>query len=116
MESLNLKPVEKIEGEIFLPGSKSLSIRALLLAALAEGRTEISNLLDADDIHRMLEALRKLGIAWGQAGDRCVVPGNGGPFVAEQPVELYLGNAGTALRPLCAALGLGRGTFTLTGD
>jgi len=118
MESLRLKPVKKIEGDIFLPGSKSLSNRALLLAALAEGWTEITNLLDADDIRRMLEALRQLGIAWELSEDRtrCLVPGNGGPFLVTQLLELYLGNAGTALRPLCAVLGLGRGTFTLTGD
>jgi len=118
MESLRLSPIQKIEGEIHLPGSKSLSNRALLLAALADGVTTIDNLLDSDDVRRMLEALDKLGIATELSENRthCVVTGNGGPFHAAEPLELFLGNAGTAIRPLCAALCLGRGTFTLTGE
>jgi len=118
MEQLALKPIEKIAGDIFLPGSKSLSNRALLLASLAHGVTEITNLLDADDIRRMLDALRLLGVRYELSQDRtgCIVHGNGGPFVTDQPLNLDLGNAGTAMRPLCAALCLGFGTFTLTGD
>ncbi len=80
MESMRLKPVERIDGEIFLPGSKSLSNRALLLAALAEGRTEITNLLDSDDVRRMLDALNRLGVPLELSQDRmrCVVIGAGG--------------------------------------
>jgi 3-phosphoshikimate 1-carboxyvinyltransferase len=118
MEQLTLQPVRNVEGEIFLPGSKSLSNRALLLAALAEGVTEIHNLLDADDIRRMRDALHLLGIPCEFSDDntRCVVHGQGGPLVSSRPLEFHLGNAGTALRPLTAILGLGRGSFVLTGD
>ncbi|MEZ4705980.1 MAG: 3-phosphoshikimate 1-carboxyvinyltransferase [Caldilineaceae bacterium] len=118
METLTLAPIAKIDGEINLPGSKSVSNRALLLAALAEGETEITNLLRSDDINHMLGALRKLGVAYtlSDDGTRCTITGNGGPFQQVEPTELYLGNAGTAMRPLCAALCLGQGEFTLTGE
>jgi 3-phosphoshikimate 1-carboxyvinyltransferase len=118
MESLTLAPIVKVEGVINLPGSKSLSNRALLLAALAVGETEITNLLDSDDIRHMLGALRQLGVNYQLSSDktRCTVAGNGGPFVCSQPLELFLGNAGTAMRPLTAALTLGRGEFVLTGE
>src|SRR5690349_14071472 len=118
MESLRLDPVDKIEGEIHLPGSKSLSNRALLLAVLAEGRTIINNLLDSDDIRHMLASLSQLGISLELSGDRrsCTVVGNGGPLRTREPQELFLGNAGTAFRPLCAALCLGEGSYTLTGE
>ena len=118
MDALTLQPIAKIEGEINLPGSKSLSNRALLLAALANGETEIVNLLDSDDIRHMLNALQRLGVAYTRStdGTRCTVMGKGGPFNIDGAVELYLGNAGTAMRPLRAALCLGRGEFTLTGE
>lgn len=118
MQSLKLDPISKIDGEINLPGSKSLSNRALLLAALAEGTTIITNLLDSDDISHMLNALEKLGIQYELSEDKtqCTVVGNGGAINSETAQELYLGNAGTAMRPLCAALCLGQGEFTLTGE
>ena len=118
MNSLTLKPIAKIEGEVNLPGSKSLSNRALLIAALAEGTTKITNLLDSDDTRHMLNALQKLGVDYTLSEDRteCIVTGNGGPFETDQPLELFLGNAGTAMRPLTAALTLGRGEYLLTGE
>jgi len=118
MDSLTLPPIAKINGEINLPGSKSLSNRALLLAALADGETEITNLLASDDIAHMLNALQKLGVRYQLSADktRCLVVGNGGPFYCEGVTELFLGNAGTAMRPLSAALTLGRGEFILTGE
>lgn len=118
MNSLTLKPIAKIEGEVNLPGSKSLSNRALLIAALAEGTTKITNLLDSDDTRHMLNALQKLGVQYTLSEDRteCVVTGNGGPFETDQPLELFLGNAGTAMRPMTAALTLGRGEYLLTGE
>lgn len=118
MKSLTLKPISKVNGEINLPGSKSLSNRVLLLAALARETTEITNLLDSEDISHMLTALRKLGVQIERSADekRCVVTGNGGAFHVDGTLELYLGNAGTAMRPLCAALCLGRGEFLLTGE
>ncbi|WP_427977646.1 3-phosphoshikimate 1-carboxyvinyltransferase [Agarivorans sp.] len=118
MEQLTLQPISRINGEINLPGSKSVSNRALLLAALAEGETVLSNLLDSDDIRHMLNALKKLGVDYQLSDDRsrCRVNGLGRAFVLEQAEELFLGNAGTAMRPLCAALCLSQGEFTLTGE
>lgn len=118
MDSLKLEPISKVDGVINLPGSKSLSNRALLLAALADGVTEIRNLLDSDDIRHMLNALTKIGISYKLSEDKtvCKVTGNAGAFENDQPLELFLGNAGTAMRPLCAALCLGKGEYTLTGE
>lgn len=118
MESLTLDPIAKVEGTINLPGSKSLSNRALLLAGLAKGTTEITNLLDSDDTRHMLGALRKLGVTYELSTDRtqCQITGLGGPFISDDTLELFLGNAGTAMRPLCAALCLGHGEFVLTGE
>lgn len=118
MNTLTLKPISKIDGEINLPGSKSLSNRALLLAALAEGTTEIFNLLESDDTRHMLNALKQLGIKYTLSEDntQCTIEGNGGPISSEKAQELFLGNAGTAMRPLCAALCLGEGRYLLTGE
>jgi len=118
MEQLTLEPIDKVSGEVNVPGSKSLSNRALLLAALAEGETELTNLLDSDDISHMLNALTKLGVAYQLSDDktRCVVQGNNGAFSVAEPVELFLGNAGTAMRPLCAALAASEVDSVLTGE
>lgn len=118
MDSLTLQPIQSVKGIVNLPGSKSLSNRALLLAALATGTTQIKNLLDSDDIRHMLDALKILNVKYQLSDDHteCVVEGNGGALNFEGECELYLGNAGTAMRPLCAALCLGQGSFTLTGE
>ncbi|MGE4262030.1 3-phosphoshikimate 1-carboxyvinyltransferase [Shewanella sp.] len=118
MKELHLAHVAHFSGEVNIPGSKSISNRALLLAALAKGKTELTNLLDSDDIRHMLAALSKLGIEYELSADktRCVVNGNAGPFSAAAPLTLFLGNAGTAMRPLCAALTLSVGQFDLTGE
>lgn len=118
MEQLTLNPIDKINGEVFLPGSKSLSNRALLIAALANGVTKITNLLVSDDINHMLNALRTLGIDYtlSDCGTECTVVGNNGFFSTNKPLELYLGNAGTAMRPLCAALAASEGEYVLTGE
>jgi len=118
MNTLTLKPIVKIEGTINLPGSKSLSNRALLLAALAEGTTTISNLLESDDTRHMLHALKQLGIKYTLSEDKteCTIVGNAGAISSDVPQELFLGNAGTAMRPLCAALCLGKGDYVLTGE
>lgn len=117
MESLTLKPIGRVDGTITLPGSKSVSNRALLLAALARGTTTLENLLASDDTGHMLASLAALGIdcSHNAASARCRVRGIGAPF-AQENLELYLGNAGTAMRPLCAALCLGSGTYRLTGE
>jgi len=118
MNTLTLKPISKIEGEINLPGSKSLSNRALLLAALAQGTTKITNLLESDDTRHMLNALKQLGIRYTLSEDKteCTVTGNAGAIHSTDLQELFLGNAGTAMRPLCAALCLGSGSYLLTGE
>lgn len=118
METLTLAPLKKVRGEVTLPGSKSLSNRILLLAALAKGETRISNLLDSDDVSHMLNALQKLGVSYTLSDDRtqCTVQGLGQRFSVSEPVELFLGNAGTAVRPLTAALCLSEGEFTITGE
>ncbi|MBV1790569.1 3-phosphoshikimate 1-carboxyvinyltransferase [Marinobacterium sp. D7] len=117
MDTLTLSPLTHASGEVQLPGSKSLSNRILLLAALAEGETTVTNLLDSDDVRHMLNALTLLGVRYELAEDRrsCKVQGVAGPFKADK-AELFLGNAGTAMRPLTAALCLGQGEFTLTGE
>lgn len=118
MERLKLFPIARVEGTVNLPGSKSVSNRALLLAALAQGTTRLTNLLDSDDIRHMLDALKQLGVQYELSDDKtkCVVHGLGRAFSANEPLSLFLGNAGTAMRPLCAALCLGSGEFTLTGE
>lgn len=118
MESLTLQPIARVDGTINLPGSKSVSNRALLLAALAHGKTVLTNLLDSDDVRHMLNALAALGVSYTLSADRtrCEIIGNGGPLHAEGALELFLGNAGTAMRPLAAALCLGSNDIVLTGE
>ena len=101
-------------GTVTLPGSKSISNRVLLLAALAEGKTEIHHLLDSDDTGRMLEALEALGVTIERRDSHCVVTGVGGRF-ATAKADLFLGNAGTAIRPLTAVLALAGGSYRLSG-
>ena len=117
MNSLTLGPLSQANGEIQIPGSKSLSNRILLLATLAKGTTKITNLLDSDDIRHMLNSLSKLGVKYQleDQGTTCIVEGLGGPIQADQ-ADLFLGNAGTAMRPLTAALCLGKGEFLLHGE
>ncbi|MBZ9610971.1 3-phosphoshikimate 1-carboxyvinyltransferase [Rheinheimera maricola] len=118
MKTLTLNPIAKVAGEVHLPGSKSISNRVLLLAALAEGTTYITNLLDSDDIKHMLNALTALGINYKLSACRtqCQVQGIGGLFNHPQPLTLFLGNAGTAMRPLTAALAASTVDVTLTGE
>ncbi|MGF1707805.1 3-phosphoshikimate 1-carboxyvinyltransferase [Enterovibrio baiacu] len=118
MEQLTLQPISKINGTVNLPGSKSVSNRALLLAALANGTTRLTNLLDSDDIRHMLTALAKLGVTYRLSDDKteCEVVGLGDAFTTSESMELFLGNAGTAMRPLAAALCLGKGEYVLTGE
>ena len=116
MEFLDLPPMLGAAGSVRLPGSKSISNRVLLLAALAEGETDIRDLLMSDDVERMLEALRALGVDWRCEGDSLDyrVCGVGGPFPVKTG-DLFLGNAGTAFRPLTAALALSGGEYRLSG-
>ncbi|WP_436876004.1 3-phosphoshikimate 1-carboxyvinyltransferase [Siccibacter turicensis] len=117
-ESLTLQPIALVDGTVNLPGSKSVSNRALLLAALAHGTTVLTNLLDSDDVRHMLTALSALGVRYILSEDRtrCELTGMGGPLQAQGSLELFLGNAGTAMRPLAAALCLGHNDVVLTGE
>jgi 3-phosphoshikimate 1-carboxyvinyltransferase len=114
MEFLDLGPFSRASGTVRLPGSKSISNRVLLLAALAEGETTITNLLDSDDTRVMLDALEKLGVRLKRDGDTCVVTGTRGAFTARS-ADLFLGNAGTAVRPLTAALAVNGGNYRIHG-
>jgi len=112
---LRIAPFTRATGTLRLPGSKSMSNRALLLAALARGTTALSGLLDADDTRRMREALAALGVAVREAGDgQVLVEGCAGHFPVRE-AGLFLGNAGTAMRPLAAALAFAGGHYRLDG-
>ena len=115
-DKLTLSPIRKISGVVNLPGSKSLSNRILLLSMLAKGQTEIHNLLDSDDIRRMVEAMDNLGILFeeNRAENWISVSGRAGLIPVSEAI-LMLGNAGTAIRPLTAAMTLGHGRFVLDG-
>ena len=115
MEQLTLPAASHAEGQIALPGSKSISNRTLLLAALASGTTEILDLLASDDTARMLEALKTLGVKLENFAENAwCVKGCNGHFPIKN-AELFLGNAGTAFRPLTAALAFSEGCYKLSG-
>jgi 3-phosphoshikimate 1-carboxyvinyltransferase len=120
MEQLHLPAATKASGTITLPGSKSISNRTLLLAALSKGYTQIRNLLASDDTDRMLEALAKLGLNITPLGNINLsnnvyeLTGNNGEFSIKK-ADIFLGNAGTAFRPLTAALAFSSGHYTLSG-
>jgi 3-phosphoshikimate 1-carboxyvinyltransferase len=120
MEQLHLPAASRAEGSVILPGTKSISNRTLLLAALAENETMVYELLVSDDTERMLDALAQLGIAL----EKKITPettkmhwrikGCNGDF-PNKNADLFLGNAGTAFRPLTAALALSGGHYALSG-
>ncbi len=130
-DRLAVQPIARFQGTLSLPGSKSLSNRIVLLSALAEGETEVWGVLDSEDTEVMLAALRALRVeVRGRPGGRGAmwVTGKAGPLNAPpvrtdvrdaighpEPMELFLGNAGTAMRPLTAVLAAGQGTFVLKG-
>ena len=115
LNHLDLGPIRRVRGTIRLPGSKSISNRVLLLAALARGETKIHDLLESDDTQVMLAALRALGVSCADVGGRTMrVRGAGGAFPVKK-AELALGNAGTAFRPLTAVLALMDGEYRLSG-
>jgi 3-phosphoshikimate 1-carboxyvinyltransferase len=113
-EFLDLAPLECAGGSVALPGSKSISNRVLLLAALCPGTTTVLDLLDSDDTRVMLDALRALGCVVDKRADTAVITGLGDK-VPVGKLQLFLGNAGTAMRPLTAALAVIGGEFELSG-
>lgn len=115
MKWLDLPVVRQARGVVQLPGSKSISNRILLLAALAGGSTTVNRLLVSDDTERMLDALQRLGVAIVRTGEGDFrIEGCNGVFPVKE-AELYLGNAGTAFRPLTAVLALTGGCYRLSG-
>jgi len=115
MEFLDLPPLRSAQGTVRLPGSKSISNRVLLMAALSQGTTEIRELLASDDTDRMLDALKTLGVSVTHMADRTVKVIGVPKGFPNKEAELYLGNAGTAFRPLTAALALAGGHYKLSG-
>ena len=111
---LDIPPLASAGGTVTLPGSKSISNRVLLLAALSHGTTRVHDLLDSDDTHVMLDALRQLGCGVRQQGSTTEIDGLAGQLAVHQ-ADLFMGNAGTAIRPLTAALAVLGGDFTLHG-
>jgi 3-phosphoshikimate 1-carboxyvinyltransferase len=111
---LDLPALAHADGTVKLPGSKSISNRVLLLAALSQGTTQVHDVLDSDDTRVMLDALRQLGCSVDKTGDSVAITGLGGRLPTS-PAQLFLGNAGTAMRPLAAALAVLGGDFTLSG-
>ena len=112
---LDLPPLQDASGTVTLPGSKSISNRVLLLSALCQGTTLVHDLLDSDDTRVMLAALRQLGCGVDVAGTTVTVTGLGGRAWPAEAIEFFMGNAGTAMRPLTAALAVQGGDFTLKG-
>jgi 3-phosphoshikimate 1-carboxyvinyltransferase len=119
MDFLDLPAVKTARGTVRLPGSKSISNRVLLLAALTDGATEIRDVLVSDDTARMLDALEALGVPVVKVNEGVYrVQGVGAHFPLRFPVEkasLFLGNAGTVFRPLTAVLALANGSYQLSG-
>jgi len=113
-EFLDLPPLAGAQGRVVLPGSKSISNRVLLLSALCRGRTTLHDLLDSDDTRVMLAALRQLGCGVQQDGTTIVIDGLDGKLPATA-LKFFMGNAGTAMRPLTAALAVLGGDFELSG-
>ena len=111
---LDIPPLDSAAGNVLLPGSKSISNRVLLLAALSAGTTSVHDLLDSDDTRVMLDALRALGCGVQRSGSSVEIAGLGDRRPVSQ-ARLFLGNAGTAMRPLAAALAVIGGDFELSG-
>ena len=114
-EFLDLPPLAGANGIVVLPGSKSISNRVLLLSALSQGSTTVHDLLDSDDTRVMLDALRQLGCGIQQDGSTVVIEGLGGQPPKADALKLFMGNAGTAMRPLTAALAVLGGDYELSG-
>ena len=112
---LDIPALQGASGTVTLPGSKSISNRVLLLSALCQGTTVVHDLLDSDDTRVMLAALRQLGCGVDVAGTTVTITGLGGQLKHHDAIEFFMGNAGTAMRPLTAALAVLGGDFTLKG-
>jgi 3-phosphoshikimate 1-carboxyvinyltransferase len=118
VDSIEIQPLQKpLDAAVAVPGSKSYTNRALLVAALAEGESSLTGALFSDDTDYMVQSLRKLGVGVeaDQATARFVVPGNGGKIPVDN-AELYIGNSGTTSRSIISYVALGDGAFVVDGD
>jgi 3-phosphoshikimate 1-carboxyvinyltransferase len=110
-----LKAIQSVSGQVTLPGSKSITNRILLLSAIADGETIIKHPLQSDDTHHMIEALKILQVDLSQNKNGDIhIKGSQGQF-KNKSAEIFLGNAGTAFRPLTAALSFSQGNYILSG-
>ncbi len=110
-----LKAIQSVSGQVTLPGSKSITNRILLLSAIADGETIIKHPLQSDDTHHMIEALKILQVDLTQNKNGDIhIKGSQGQF-KNKSAEIFLGNAGTAFRPLTAALSFSQGNYMLSG-
>ncbi|CAL4321478.1 3-phosphoshikimate 1-carboxyvinyltransferase [Buchnera aphidicola (Chaitophorus sp. 3695)] len=118
IKKIILQSPTKIEGDIYLPGSKSITNRALLLAAMSNGTTILKNILYSDDVQYMLNALKKLGIKsiLSKNNTSCKIYGQGKSFPVNKNITLFLGNAGTAVRSLLSVLSIKYNNIIITGD
>ncbi|MBM4312591.1 MAG: 3-phosphoshikimate 1-carboxyvinyltransferase, partial [Deltaproteobacteria bacterium] len=112
---MEIKPLERLDATVRIPGSKSYTQRAMVIAALAEGESLLRNALLSDDTRILATALGNLGAHIRTEGARTVVRGNGGR-IAFPSREIHLGNNGTAMRLLAGVASLGEGPVVLTGD
>lgn len=115
---IEIEPIQKpVDAIVTVPGSKSYTNRALLIASLAKGHSRLTGALFSDDTRYMYEALRQLGVAIAANEDRCSfeVIGNGGKIPVNR-ANLYVGNSGTTTRSLVSYVGLGKGEFIIDGD
>ena len=114
--SHRLLPCRHAQGQVRVPGSKSITNRVLLLSAMCEGRTQIQNVLQSDDSRHMLNALRMMGVVVDQTNDQVLINSVGLDRLQGKALELFLGNSGTSSRFLCAALCLTQLRATLVGE
>ena len=110
-----IRPVRKIKAEVTVPGSKSITQRALIAAALADGESILHGPLESEDTRYTADALEQMGVTVDKLIDRWIVHGNGGQ-IATPDKEIFLGNNGTATRFLTSVASLGAGTFRISGD
>ncbi|MBI2083003.1 MAG: 3-phosphoshikimate 1-carboxyvinyltransferase [Deltaproteobacteria bacterium] len=116
MSQLIVQPAKILEGEVKLPGDKSISHRAIIFGALSHGKTVIRNLLEGDDVLRTIQIFRDLGVRIEKNGDRWVVHGKGAEGLKRSPTPLYCGNSGTTMRLMTGLLAALPFESVLTGD
>jgi 3-phosphoshikimate 1-carboxyvinyltransferase len=110
-------PRSRVEARVRIPGSKSLTHRAFIAAALARGRSRITNFLDCEDTHFTAQGLQTLGVQMEREGETMVISGTGGLFPSSSGIKtIFLGNSGTSCRLLLSVAALARGDYLLTGS